>query len=137
MDFREKKTVPKLEEENADESWIWVSFASRNRVMLACEIGPRDQLMADKIVANTVKRIDQNHLPLFVTDGLKAYGTALKKFFYEVVEFEKTGKRGRPKKPKRIPHRNLRYAQVVKKRKNGRIVKVQSELSMGVQRRFN
>ena len=120
-----------MEEENADECWIWLSFASKHRIILACEIGPRNQLMADKIVEQTIKRINQENLPLFVTDGLKAYGTALKKYFFEVIEFKKTGKRGRPKKPKRIPHRNLRYGQVVKQRENGRIVKVHKRIIYG------
>ena len=120
-----------MEEENDDESWIWLSFASKHRIILACEIGPRNQIMADKIVEKTVKRIDKKNLPLFVTDGLKAYETALKKQFFEVIEFEKTGKRGRPRKAKRIPHRNLRYGQVVKKRENGRIVKVHKRIICG------
>ena len=35
------------------------------------------------------------------------------------MEFPRTGKRGRPKKPKRVPAKYLKYAQVVKERKGG------------------
>ena len=120
-----------MEEENEDECWLWVSFASKNRVILACQIGPRTQQIADKIIKQTIQRIDLNNLPLFVTDGLKAYKTALKKQFFEVIEFPKTGKRGRPRKSKIVPHRNLRYGQVVKIREKGRIIKVHKRIIYG------
>lgn len=120
-----------MEEENEDERWVWISFASKNRVILACQIGPRTLQMAEKIIEQTVKRIDLGNLPLFVTDGLKTYKTALMKQFFEVIEFPKTGKRGRPKKPKKIPHRNLRYGQVVKKRVKGRVIKVYKRIIYG------
>ena len=46
-------------------------------------------------------------------------------------EFPRTGKRGRPKKPKIVPSDDLRYAQVVKTRKNGVLKKVEKKIIFG------
>ena len=46
-------------------------------------------------------------------------------------EFLRTGERGRPKKPKIVPSDNLRYAQVVKTRKNGVLEKVEKKIIFG------
>jgi SOS response regulatory protein OraA/RecX len=46
-------------------------------------------------------------------------------------EFPSTGNRGRPKKPKIISSEGLRYAQVVKTRKNGVLEKVKKKIIFG------
>lgn len=108
-----------------------MSFAPEHRLILAIYLGPRTQESADAIVEQTAKRIDNNELPLFVSDGLKLYTTALLKRYHSLKEFPKTGKRGRPRKPGKIPDPRLRYAQVVKKRKNGKVVKVKKRIVFG------
>jgi hypothetical protein len=50
-------------------------------------------------------------MPLFVTDGLKLYAKALLKEYGETEEFPRTGKRGRPQKPKIVTPQDLKYAQ--------------------------
>jgi hypothetical protein len=47
------------------------------------------------------------------------------------VEYPKTGKRGRPKKPKIVPSDDLKYAQVVKKRKEGKLQKIEKNVIFG------
>jgi hypothetical protein len=56
---------------------------------------------------------------------LNFYREALLKQFGVLKEFPRTGKRGRPNKPKFVPSDNLRYAQVVKTRINGVLEKVE------------
>ena len=68
--------------------------------------------MADKLLESVAKRLKS--IPLFVTDGLKFYAEAILKIYGELIEFPRTGKRGRPKNPKIRPVKNLRYAQVIK-----------------------
>jgi Transposase and inactivated derivatives len=123
--FVKKKTVPRMEEYEDDGTWIWLSFAPEYRMVIAHSIGERKQYVADEIVNKTSERIGSK--PLFVTDGLKFYTKALLKTFNIVVEFSGTGKRGRPRKPKQNPDHGLRYAQVIKHRRHGRLRKVEKE----------
>ena len=70
-------------------------------------------------------------MPLFVSDGLKFYTKALLKKFGEQREFPRTGKRGRPKKPKLVPSDDLRYAQVIKTREKGELQKIDKKIIFG------
>ena len=107
-----------------DGTWVWVSFASESRLLVAHSVGERKQYMADKVVETTKKRIAS--VPLFVSDGLKFYTNALLKSYGKWVAFPKTRMRGRPRIPKLVLDSDLRYAQVVKF-KAGRTVRNQKE----------
>ncbi|MDF0591920.1 hypothetical protein [Candidatus Methanocrinis natronophilus] len=67
-------------------------------------------------------------MPLFVSDGLKFYTRALLKSYGKVVAFPKTGRRGRPRKPKLVPDADLRYAQVIKYKAREAIRKVKKKV---------
>ena len=69
--------------------------------------------------------------PLFITDGLKFYAEALLKKYEEWMEFPRTGKRVRPKKPRQISGKNLNYAQVVKNRQGKKFQKVKKRVMFG------
>jgi hypothetical protein len=69
--------------------------------------------------------------PFFVTDGLDFYKIALLNHYGVQIEYPKTGNRGRPKKPKTFPSDDLKYAQVVKKRKGGKLQKVKKNVIFG------
>ena len=84
-----------------DGTWIWVSFATESRLIIAHAIGERKQYMANKIIDDTAKRLDT--MPLFVTDGLRFYTKALLRHFGQLMEFPSTGKRGRPRISKVVP----------------------------------
>ena len=63
----------------------------------------------------------------YASDELRHYERALLETYGIVQEVPRqTGKRGRPPKPKLIPPPELRYAQVVKKRKKGRVVSIET-----------
>jgi hypothetical protein len=74
--------------------------------------------MADKLLELVYKRLKS--IPLFVTDGLKFYAEAILKKYGELMEFPRTGKRGRPINPKIVHVKDLRYAQVITDRDGGR-----------------
>lgn len=120
-----------MEYENKDGRWVWVSFAPEHRLILAIYVGPRTRESADAVVEQTSERIDEDVLPLFVSDGLKLYIKALLKKYHFTKEFPRTSKRGRPRKPIQIPLLDLKYAQVVKKRKKGRVVAVEKRIVFG------
>lgn len=119
-----------MENYEDDGPWMWVAFAPGCRLIVAFAIGPRKQYVADELVKSTAKRLS-NSKPLFVTDGLEFYEKALLKQFGEIQEFPRTGKRGRPKNPKRVPPDDLNYAQVIKKRKEGKLQKIAKRIVFG------
>ena len=110
--------VPRMENYGDDGPWMWVAFVPGCRLILDFIIGPRKQYVADKLVELVYSHLSDK-IHVFVTDELKFYMEALLKQFGVLEEFPATGNRGRPKKPKIVPSDGLRYAQVVKKRKNG------------------
>jgi hypothetical protein len=116
-----------MENYEDDGPWMWVAFVPSCRLIIAFLIGPRKQYVADKLVALVSKCISDK-IPLFVTDGLNFYKEALLKVFGVMKEFPRTGKRGRPKKPERVPSEDLRYAQVIKKRNGGVLEKVEKNV---------
>lgn len=71
------------------------------------------------------------NIPVYVTDGLDFYKVALLNQYGVRIEYPKTGKRGRPKNPKIVPPDDLKYAQVVKKRKGGKLKEVEKKVIFG------
>ena len=129
MDLRGEKTLPKEDEFEDEGTWIWLSMASESRLVLSHVIGERSQRNADDLVANTAKKL--RSIPLYVTDGLKLYTTALRKQYGKLIRFAPTGKRGRPRKPKLIVNDLLKYAQVIKIRAKGKLDKVIKRIVFG------
>ena len=113
-----------------DGPWMWVSFAPDTRLIVAFTIGPRKPYVADELLKLTDNCLSENK-PVFVTDGLDFYKIALLNHYGVQIEYPKTGKRGRPKKPKIVPSDDLKYAQVVKKRKGGKLQNVEKNVIFG------
>src|ERR1051326_7114950 len=99
-------------------------------------VGRHTQAIADKLIAD-IKRHSDGHIPFFTSDQLKHYDDALLKTYGVTKVFPKTGKRGRPRNPiLRIP-KNLLYAQVVKHRVKGRVVKITTKVVFGTKKEIN
>ncbi len=113
-----------------DGPWMWVAFAPDSRLIVAFTIGPRKQYVADELVRLTDDCLSENK-PIYITDGLDFYKIALLNKYGLQIQYPKTGKRGRPKNPKVIPSDDLMYAQVVKKRKRGKLQKVEKNIIFG------
>lgn len=95
---------------------IGVSFVPEVRMILSSEVKPTEGEVAYPLVASTEAMVPQTRWPLLVSDGWDAYGEALFKRHTVWVTFPPTGKPGRPKEPKPLPHPLLCYAQAVKVR---------------------
>lgn len=113
-----------------DGAWMWVSFAPESRLIIDFVLGPRKQYVADELIDVTDKHLSYSK-PFFVTDGLKFYAKALLKKYGEWVEFPRTGKKGRPKKPALMPDKDLKYAQVIKNRQGKRLREVEKRVIFG------
>lgn len=118
-----------MKEYEDDGTWVWVSFASDYRLVLAHVVGERKQYTADQLIRLTKKRLSS--LSLFVSDGLKFYAKAILKLYGQMKTFSPTGKRGRPRRPKLVPPDDLKYAKIIKQRDNGRLTKVTKEIVFG------
>jgi hypothetical protein len=69
--------------------------------------------------------------PMFVTDELVHYETALIELFHTDIPVPPTGKRGRPRKPLKVIDPDLMYAKVKKMRKGKKVVKVEWKIRAG------
>src|SRR5215472_10771224 len=115
--------------------WVHTALAMGSWFLLWVDFGPRTQEQAAGLIAQVVARTRQ--LPLFLTDGWKAYTAALLQVVGVVYRRRRRGKVGRKPKPRLVAPKNLFYAQVVKVRNPaGRVVEVSRRVVFGGPRRF-
>jgi IS1 family transposase len=112
--------------------WVWISFAPALRLLIAAVVGPRTLDTAKEIVAATKARVAG--IPAFFSDGFTCYLAALIAAFHIVTTFARTGKRGRPRKPLCEPHPDLVYGQLVKQKKQGKLLTLSTRVVLGAER---
>lgn len=112
--------------------WVWISFAPEFRLMIAAVVGPRTLETAKEVVAATKARVAG--IPAFFSDGFTCYLAALIAAFHVVTTFARTGKRGRPRKPRWEPHPDLVYGQLVKQKKQGKLLTLSTHIVLGAER---
>src|SRR6267378_335612 len=112
--------------------WIWISFAPEFRLMIAAIVGPRTLDTAKEVVAATKARVAG--IPVFFSDGFTCYLAALIAAFHVVTTFARTGKRGRPRKPRCEPHPDLVYGQLVKQKHQGKLLTLSTRVVVGTER---
>jgi IS1 family transposase len=115
--------------------WIHTALAMGSWFLLWVDFGPRTQDTAATLIAQVVARV--RALPLFLTDGWKAYPAALLQVVGGVYRRRRRGKVGRKPTPRLVAPKDLFYAQVVKVRdKTGHVVEVRRRVVFGGPRRF-
>jgi hypothetical protein len=115
--------------------WVHTALAMGSWFLLWGDFGPRTQGTAATLIAQVVARTRQ--LPLFLTDGWKAYPAALLQVVGRVYRRQRRGTVGRKPKPRLVAPRHLFYAQVVKVRDHaGHVVEVHRRVVFGGPRRF-
>ena len=112
-----------------DGTWVWTAVDPVSKAVLAHVVGTRRQRSADDMLARVRSRV--NGIPFFVSDGLKLYSRAILTTYGRWTEHPRTGLRGRPRKPGLVPPPDLRYAQVIKHRRNGRLAEVERRTVFG------
>jgi len=116
-------------------AWIHTALAMGSWFLLWVEFGPRTQDTAATLIAQVVARVQT--LPLFLTDGWKAYPAALLQVVGVVYRRRRRGNVGRKPQPRLVAPKDLFYAQVVKVRdKTGHVVEVRRRVVFGGPRRF-
>jgi hypothetical protein len=97
--------------------------------------GPRTQESAALLIAQVVARL--GGVPVWLSDGWKAYPAALLQVLGRVYQRRRRGRRGPHPKPRLVPPQDLFYGQVVKVRdRRGKLLRVVSRVVYGGPRRF-
>jgi IS1 family transposase len=111
--------------------WVWGAIDPVSKVMLATVVGDRSLATAQRLVHAVVRVLAPGVAPVFVTDGLAHYATALLTHFGDWVSLPRQGSRGPHPKPRWLPLPQLHYAQVVKRRVKSRVVEVTTRIVYG------
>jgi IS1 family transposase len=112
------------------DAWVWIAFAPVCRLILAFVVGKRTQANAD-LLLQRVMHVTDDTIPFFTSDQLPEYRTALLNAYGRWEQPVRQGNRGRLPHPRRVPQPDLLYAQVVKRRENGRLVEVTTRTIFG------
>ena len=97
-------------------------------------MGNRNLYAARRLLRAVRRCLAKDAWPLFTSDALRHYAHVLLEAFGVWQRPKPTGKPGRPRNPVRVPHPLLGYAQVDKRRKDGRVVEVTRSIVFGVEK---
>src|SRR5215472_5390968 len=111
--------------------WVWVALDPASKVLLAIDVGNRTLAMAQRVVHHVAQVLAPDCAPLFLTDGFKAYTTALLTHYGHWVQSVRRRAQGPAPKPRWMPLPQLLYAQVVKTVRRRRLVAVTHRVVFG------
>jgi len=111
--------------------WVWGALDPVTKLLLAIDVGDRTLAMAQRVVHQVAQVLAPSCVPLFLTDGLKEYATALLTHFGYWVQPPRRQATGSAPKPRWLPLPELLYAQVVKTVRRRRLVAVQHRVVFG------
>jgi IS1 family transposase/transposase-like protein len=111
--------------------WVWAAIDPVSKLLLALDVGERTLAMAQRLVHQVLQVLAPGCLPLFVTDGLKEYATALLTHWGHWVSPPRRWASGPAPKPRWMPLPELLYAQVVKTYRRRRLVCMRPRVVFG------
>jgi transposase-like protein len=111
--------------------WVWVALDPVTKLLLAIECGARTLAMAQRLVHQVAQVLAPDCVPLFLTDGFKAYLTAVLTHYGHWVPRPRCWATGHRPRPRWLPLPQLQYAQVVKQTRRRRLVAVSSCVVFG------
>src|SRR5712691_5165096 len=94
--------------------WVWAAIDPVTKLLLTIDVGDRTLAMAQGVVHQVVQVLAPGCVPLFLTDGLKEYTTALLTHYGQWIQPARRQATGAAPKPRWMPLPGLLYAQVVK-----------------------
>ena len=116
------------------QTWIWAAMDSATRLIICYLVGDRTLERCREFLTDLSSRA--SNIPLFTSDELVHYKTILNEIYSKEIPVEKTGKRGRPRKPIKVIDPDLDYATVCKTREKGKVVKVETNIVFGDEKRI-
>lgn len=106
------------------DNWDHVAYDPEHRLVISVVAGKRTAKNVEKLVADFKKRTGGRIMNLITSDEYKAYKRAILRAYGKNTRGVHTGKPGRPKGSRRVPVKGLTYATVHKRRRKGRVVKI-------------
>src|SRR5499433_1288645 len=113
--------------------WVWTAMDPTSKLLVVVDVGCRTLAMAQRVVPQVTQVLAPGCVPLFLTDGLKDYGTALLTHFGHWMHPKRRQDKGPSPKPRWMPLPELLYAQVVKSYRRRRLVGVKHRVVFGTQ----
>ena len=95
--------------------WVWTAMDPVNKLIVAWDVGPRTQAMAQRLVHQVRQVLAPQCAPLFLTDEFREYVTALVGRYGQWIQPERHHGKGRWPKPRWMPRPQLHYAQLMSK----------------------
>jgi IS1 family transposase len=111
--------------------WVWVALDPESKVLLAIDVGDRTLAMAQRLVHHVAQVLAPDCVPLFLTDGFRAYLTALLTHYGYWVQPPRRQDKGPMPQPRWMPLPQLLYAQVIKTVRRRRLVRVSHRVVFG------
>lgn len=111
--------------------WVWTALDPLSKLWLATVVGDRSLAPAQRLIHAVVRVLAPGVVPLFLSDQLAHYATALLTHFGHWVAVPRRSQYGPAPKPRWEPWPALNYAQVVKRRVGGRVVAVTQRVVFG------
>jgi hypothetical protein len=102
--------------------WVWVAVDPESKRLLALDVGECTLAMAQCVVHHVAQVVAPDCAPLFLTDGFRAYLTALLTHYGQWIQPPRRQSPGPAPKPRWMPLPQLLYAQVVKTMRRRRLV---------------
>ena len=131
-----KKTLSEEDlEKEYGRTWIWTALDPNSRLLICFLVGDRTMEDCREFFKHLMTRVENK--PLFVSDELVHYREVILESFHHEIQFEKTGKRGRPKNPVKQIDPDIDYATVHKEREKGKVIKAEKRLVYGNETRVN
>jgi len=113
------------------QAWVWAGIDPDSKLLLATVVGGRSLEYAQLLIHAIVLVLAPGMIPLFLSDQLPHYTTAILTHFGYWVQVPRRSKYGPAPKPRWEPLPELNYAQVVKRRVKGRVVDVTQQVVFG------
>jgi IS1 family transposase len=111
--------------------WVWVAMDPESKLLLGLDVGDRTLAIAQRLVHHVAQVVAPDCAPLFLTDGFRAYLTALLTHYGHWVQLPRRQATGPAPKPRWMPLPQLLYAQVVKTVRRRRLVRVSHRVVFG------
>ena len=85
-------------------AWVWTAIDPTGKLLVVVEVGSRTLAMAQRVVHQVTQVLAPGCVPLFVTDGLKDYATALLTHFGQWRQPARRREKGPLPKPRWVPY---------------------------------
>jgi IS1 family transposase len=107
------------------DDWDHVALDAEHRLVVSVVPGKRTVQNVEALVEDFKRRTGGRAMNLITSDEYKPYKKAILKAYGRTVQpRRRQGQRGRPRAPRLVAPRDLRYATVHKTRRKGRVIKI-------------